>query len=65
MDVVQTDGVGIVSGGVLDGQYQLLQLHFHWGSNNSIGSEHTFDGQRYSLTKDKTWFLEGLKLIHG
>ena len=27
--------------------YELLQFHFHWGSTNDRGSEHTIDGTRY------------------
>ena len=27
--------------------YELLQFHFHWGSTNDRGSEHTIDGERY------------------
>ena len=29
--------------------YQLHQLHFHWGSSSSPGSEHTVDGTRYDM----------------
>lgn len=28
--------------------YKLEQLHFHFGCENSKGSEHTVDGQAYS-----------------
>ena len=27
-------------------KYHFLQLHFHWGSSESLGSEHLIDGQR-------------------
>ena len=30
-------------------RYKFLQLHFHWGSSNKRGSEHTIDGQQYPL----------------
>jgi len=40
---------GILSGGQLSGDYQILQLHFHWGSNDNQGSEHTVDGKMYPL----------------
>ena len=30
-----------------DGRFQFLQLHFHWGSNDYQGSEHTVNGTRY------------------
>ena len=36
---------GILSGGQLQGDYQILQLHFHWGANDALGSEHTVDGK--------------------
>jgi len=40
---------GILSGGQLSGDYQILQLHFHWGANDNLGSEHTVDGKMYPL----------------
>ena len=38
-----------ISGGPLDGEYQFAQLHFHWGSDNGKGSEHTVDGSSFPL----------------
>lgn len=29
--------------------YILEELHFHWGANRTLGSEHTFDGKPYAL----------------
>jgi len=40
---------GILSGGQLSANYQILQLHFHWGANDAQGSEHTVDGKKYPL----------------
>lgn len=40
---------GILRGGQLTGDYQILQLHFHWGANDNQGSEHTVDGKMYPL----------------
>ena len=37
---------GILRGGQLMGDYQILQLHFHWGANDNQGSEHTVDGKK-------------------
>ena len=39
----------MVSGAPLDHAYQLQQLHFHWGAENSRGSEHTLDGRRFPM----------------
>merc|ERR1712002_645565 len=42
--------VGILSGGHLGGDdYQILQLHFHWGADDTKGSEHTIDGKMFPL----------------
>uniref|UniRef100_A0A8C7WZX1 Alpha-carbonic anhydrase domain-containing protein n=1 Tax=Oryzias sinensis TaxID=183150 RepID=A0A8C7WZX1_9TELE len=41
-----------VSGGGLNGMYNVLQFHFHWGKADFInhpGSEHTVDGNRYPM----------------
>jgi carbonic anhydrase len=28
-------------------RFMLDHLHFHWGSNNQVGSEHHFDGRSF------------------
>ena len=38
-----------VTGGPLKDEYIFEQMHFHWGPNNSVGSEHTFNNQRYNI----------------
>lgn len=38
-----------VSGGGLKGEYIFAQFHFHWGSDSTMGSEHTIDGVRYPM----------------
>ncbi|XP_067289861.1 carbonic anhydrase 15 [Pseudorasbora parva] len=38
-----------VSGGGLPGIYRTIQLHFHWGSVSSNGSEHTLDNLRFPM----------------
>ena len=38
-----------ISGGGLPSRFQAAQLHFHWGSKNSRGSEHQFDGRKYPM----------------
>ena len=30
----------LLSGGNLNGTYQLVEFHLHWGSNENVGSEH-------------------------
>ncbi|BFZ04450.1 hypothetical protein BsWGS_07489 [Bradybaena similaris] len=38
-----------ISGGGLPGTYQAERLHFHWGSTDQKGSEHTLDGRVYPM----------------
>ncbi|XP_062847097.1 carbonic anhydrase 2-like isoform X2 [Trichomycterus rosablanca] len=37
----------VLTGGPLTGTYRLKQFHFHWGSSDNKGSEHTVDGKMY------------------
>ena len=36
-----------LSGGGLDGEYELWQFHAHWGDDDCRGSEHTVDGKMF------------------
>jgi len=38
-----------VNGGGLPGVYVLVQLHFHWGEDDTHGSEHLLDGRAFPL----------------
>jgi len=51
LDVIATlpGDVGVLSGGPLNGEYHILQLHFHWGSDDTKGSEHTLDGNMFPM----------------
>lgn len=43
-----------LTGGLLDGEYELWQFHAHWGAENDRGSEHTVDGKRYPAEVKET-----------
>ncbi|MPC15313.1 Carbonic anhydrase 2 [Portunus trituberculatus] len=45
--MLESPSVPFVSGGGLDGNYNFLQFHLHWGADDTLGSEHTIDGQRF------------------
>ena len=49
MNVTLPDERLTLSGGDLPEEYVFAQLHFHWGSTDADGSEHTVDGQEYPL----------------
>lgn len=38
-----------MSGGPLDQEYDIAQLHFHWGATNIRGSEHLLNGKSFPL----------------
>lgn len=38
-----------VSGGPLRGEYAFSQLHFHWGANDSVGSEDLINGHSFPM----------------
>ncbi|KFB42550.1 carbonic anhydrase [Anopheles sinensis] len=38
-----------IAGGPLDGVYLFEQLHFHWGPNDSHGSEHLIEGVAHAM----------------
>ena len=39
----------MLKGGPLADPYKVLQLHFHWGSDDTKGSEHTYDGMAFPM----------------
>jgi hypothetical protein len=41
------DDMPYIMNGGLPGVYKFVQLHFHWGSDDSRGSEHRIDGKKY------------------
>ena len=52
--------------------YQILQLHFHWGKDDTRGSEHTLGGHTYPLEMhivhtrtDLTDVMDALKTPKG
>ncbi|KAM5314627.1 carbonic anhydrase 2 isoform 1-T1 [Glossophaga mutica] len=38
----------VLKGGPLSDTYRLIQFHFHWGSSDGQGSEHTVDKKKYA-----------------
>jgi len=43
-----TGGNSSLTGGPLTSTFKLEQFHAHWGSKDTVGSEHTLDGVMYS-----------------
>lgn len=51
-----------VSGGGLGATYSTLQFHFHWGTEQLPGSEHTVDGMRYAMEMHIVSLKKGLSV---
>ncbi|XP_071944106.1 carbonic anhydrase 1-like [Antedon mediterranea] len=45
--MVKMNGSEEISGAGLGNTYLAEQFHFHWGNNDSVGSEHLIDGRQY------------------
>jgi len=48
-EVEQPNELIMTEGPFMEEKYKFLQLHFHWGSKNKQGCEHTIEGKRYSM----------------
>lgn len=46
---IEGDNKPTISGGPLNGTYIFAQLHFHWGGNDTCGSEKKFDKKSFPL----------------
>lgn len=46
----------IISGGPLKGEYEWSQLHFHWGDEDTHGSEDEIDGVSYPMELHMVFF---------
>lgn len=47
----------VLEGGPLAGTYRLIQFHFHWGSSDGQGSEHTVDKKKYAAEVRPFFFV--------
>lgn len=50
-----------VSGGPLNGEYSFAQLHFHWGGNDTVGSERKFDKKSFPLELHMVFYKKEYK----
>nr|CAD7585914.1 unnamed protein product [Timema genevievae] len=55
---LNTSNEAILSGGPLKGNYIFAQLHFHWGANDSIGSEDTINNHTFPLELHLVFFKQ-------
>lgn len=49
MVTIDAESQPTITGGPLNGVYEFHQLHFHWGENDTMGSEDLIDGQSFAM----------------
>ena len=61
-----SDSAYSVSGGGLPAAYNAAQFHFHWGSDDTKGSEHTVSGKEFPMEVTNIgehFFIESVLVI--
>ncbi|KAL3280228.1 hypothetical protein HHI36_017724 [Cryptolaemus montrouzieri] len=53
-----------ISGGPLDGVYELYSLNLRWGSNDEEGTEHMIDNKRYAMEMQVTFVRPGHRNVY-
>uniref|UniRef100_A0A1B0CVX3 Putative carbonic anhydrase n=1 Tax=Lutzomyia longipalpis TaxID=7200 RepID=A0A1B0CVX3_LUTLO len=56
---VDSDPQPAISGGPLDCPYEFMQLHFHWGDNDTVGSEDLIDSLMLEVDSDPQPAISG------
>ncbi|XP_058458649.1 carbonic anhydrase 7 [Malaya genurostris] len=59
--VTMKDHFPTISGGPLKGVYQYSQLHFHWGDNDTVGSEDMIDNHIFPMELHVVFFKQDYK----
>ncbi|CAG9765173.1 unnamed protein product [Ceutorhynchus assimilis] len=57
---INSDPKPTIKGGPLSGEFEFAQLHYHWGQNDTVGSEsqfdhHTYPGEMHIVFFDKRY----------
>lgn len=53
---IETSELATISGGPLSGIYVFTQLHFHWGANDSVGSEDLINNHSFPMELHMVFF---------
>lgn len=55
---MKSDHIPTIAGGPLNGTYQYSQLHFHWGDNDTFGSEDMIDNHIFPMELHVVFFKQ-------
>lgn len=55
---IETHDVPLIDGGPLTSPYQFSQLHYHWGDNDSYGSEDAINGRHFPMELHVVFFKQ-------
>nr|XP_029725889.1 carbonic anhydrase 1-like isoform X2 [Aedes albopictus] len=58
---MKSDHIPTIAGGPLNGTYQYSQLHFHWGDNDTFGSEDMIDNHIFPMELHVVFFKQEYK----
>lgn len=54
-----------ISGGPLSDVYEFAQLHFHWGENDTQGSEDLIDGQSFPMELHVVFYKKRYRTVRS
>lgn len=65
MVTIDADPRPSFTGGPLNGVYEFNQLHFHWGDNDTMGSEDLIDGQSFPMELHMVFYKKTYRNIRS
>lgn len=65
MVTIDADPRPSITGGPLNGVYEFNQLHFHWGDNDTMGSEDLIDGQSFPMELHMVFYKKTYRNIRS
>ncbi|XP_055312343.1 carbonic anhydrase 1-like [Sitodiplosis mosellana] len=62
---IEADQRPTITGGPLGGTYEFAQLHFHWGENDTMGSEDSIDGHSFPMELHMVFYKKQYRNIRS
>lgn len=65
MVTIEAEPRPTITGGPLHGVYEFHQLHFHWGDNDTMGSEDSIDGHSFPMELHMVFYKKNYRNIRS